>query len=136
MKKLIVLTAAAVTAFAGVASAQGYKTGDFARAALEKIAPNADVSALSNAEAVAVFQAVQSENSAGNRAARAESMINKCKVGFMERPERIVLVMIGAFTNRMGAVLWIILVLSVITVIDRIYFTWAALKAEETGAVR
>ena len=68
--------------------------------------------------------------------ARAESMINKCKVGFMERPERIVLVMIGAFTNRMGAVLWIILILSVITVIDRIYFTWAALKAEETEAVR
>ena len=66
--------------------------------------------------------------------ARAESMINKCKVGFMERPERIVLVMIGAFTNRMGAVLWIILVLSVVTVIDRIYFTWAALKAEETEA--
>ena len=63
--------------------------------------------------------------------ARAESMINKCKVGFMERPERIVLVMIGAFTNRMGAVLWIILVLSVITVLDRIYFTWQALKAHE-----
>ena len=62
--------------------------------------------------------------------ARAESMIEKCKVGFMERPERIVLVMIGAFTNRMGAVLWVILVLSVVTVIDRIYFTWRALKAE------
>ena len=62
--------------------------------------------------------------------ARAESMIEKCKVGFMERPERIVLVMIGAFTNRMGAVLWVILVLSVVTVIDRIYFTWRTLKAE------
>ena len=67
--------------------------------------------------------------------ARAESMIRKCKVGFMERPERIVLVMIGAFTNRMGAVLWIILVLSVITVIDRIYFTWAALRDQETETV-
>ena len=44
--------------------------------------------------------------------ARAESMIAKCKVGFMERPERIVLFMIGAFTNRMAAVLWVILVLS------------------------
>ena len=65
--------------------------------------------------------------------ARAESMIEKCKVGFMERPERIVLVMIGAFTNRMGAVLWVILVLSVVTVLDRIYFTWRALKTEETG---
>lgn len=65
--------------------------------------------------------------------ARAESMIDKCKVGFMERPERIVLVMIGAFTNRMGAVLWVILILSVVTVVDRIYFTWQALKPRETG---
>ena len=52
--------------------------------------------------------------------ARAESLIKKCKVGFMERPERIVLFMIGAFTNRMAAVLWVILVLSVFTVADRI----------------
>lgn len=56
--------------------------------------------------------------------ARAESIIEKCKVGFMERPERIVLFMIGAFTNRMAAVLWVILVLSIVTVADRIYFTW------------
>ena len=41
--------------------------------------------------------------------ARAESLIAKCKVGFMERPERIVLFMIGAFTNRMAGVLWVIL---------------------------
>ena len=34
--------------------------------------------------------------------ARAESLVEKCKVGFMERPERIVLFMIGAFTNRMA----------------------------------
>ena len=34
--------------------------------------------------------------------ARAESLIEKCKVGFMERPERIVLFMIGAFTDRMA----------------------------------
>ena len=53
--------------------------------------------------------------------ARAESLIPKCKVGFMERPERIVLFMIGAFTNRMAAVMWVILVLSVFTVADRIY---------------
>ena len=65
--------------------------------------------------------------------ARAESMIATCKVGFMERPERIVLVMIGAFTNRMGAVLWVILVLSVVTVLDRIYFTWRALETKGAG---
>ena len=34
--------------------------------------------------------------------ARAESVVAQCKVGFMERPERIVLFMIGAFTNRMA----------------------------------
>ena len=64
--------------------------------------------------------------------ARAESMIAKCKVGFMERPERIVLFMIGAFTNRMAAVLWVILVLSVVTVVDRIYFTWRELRTGPT----
>ena len=60
--------------------------------------------------------------------ARAESIIKKCKVGFMERPERIVLFMIGAFTNRMAAVLWIILVLSVFTVADRIILTYRELR--------
>ncbi len=48
----------------------------------------------------------------------------------MERPERIVLFMIGAFTNRMAAVLWVILVLSVLTVLDRIYFTWRELRSD------
>jgi CDP-diacylglycerol--glycerol-3-phosphate 3-phosphatidyltransferase len=60
--------------------------------------------------------------------ARAESLIDKCKVGFMERPERIVLFMIGAFTDRMGAVLWVILVLSIVTVANRIYYTYLALN--------
>ncbi|HXE80063.1 MAG TPA: CDP-alcohol phosphatidyltransferase family protein [Vicinamibacterales bacterium] len=63
--------------------------------------------------------------------ARAESLIEKCKVGFMERPERIVLFMIGAFTNRMAAVLWVILVLSIVTVADRIYYTWRELRRAE-----
>ncbi len=60
--------------------------------------------------------------------ARAESLIAKCKVGFMERPERIVLFMIGAFTDRMGAVLWVILTLSIVTVANRIHFTYLALN--------
>ena len=62
--------------------------------------------------------------------ARAESLIAKCKVGFMERPERIVLFMIGAFTNRMAAVMWVILVLSVFTVADRIILTYRELRRE------
>jgi CDP-diacylglycerol---glycerol-3-phosphate 3-phosphatidyltransferase len=60
--------------------------------------------------------------------ARAESLIAKCKVGFMERPERIVLFMIGAFTNRMAAVMWVIGVLSVFTVADRIIYTYRELR--------
>jgi CDP-diacylglycerol--glycerol-3-phosphate 3-phosphatidyltransferase len=63
--------------------------------------------------------------------ARAESLIKKCKVGFMERPERIVLFMIGAFTNRMAAVLWVIGVLSVFTVADRIIYTYRELRDAE-----
>lgn len=60
--------------------------------------------------------------------ARAESMIPSCKAGFMERPERIVLVIIGALFARMAAVLWVIAVLSNITVIHRILYTYRATR--------
>jgi CDP-diacylglycerol--glycerol-3-phosphate 3-phosphatidyltransferase len=62
--------------------------------------------------------------------ARAESLIDKCKVGFMERPERIVLFMIGAFTDRMAAVMWVILILSIVTVANRIHYTYLALNGK------
>jgi CDP-diacylglycerol--glycerol-3-phosphate 3-phosphatidyltransferase len=60
--------------------------------------------------------------------ARAESLVDKCKVGFMERPERIVLFMIGAITDRMAGVLWVILTLSIVTVANRIHYTYLALN--------
>src|SRR6188508_2180812 len=68
--------------------------------------------------------------------ARAESLIEKCKVGFMERPERIVLFMIGAFTDRMAAVMWVILILSIVTVANRIHYTYLVLnhKPVPTGS--
>jgi CDP-diacylglycerol--glycerol-3-phosphate 3-phosphatidyltransferase len=59
--------------------------------------------------------------------ARAESLIGSCKVGFMERPERIVLVIIGALFARWGAmapVLWVLAVLSTVTIIHRIIYTY------------
>jgi len=59
--------------------------------------------------------------------ARAESLITTCKVGFMERPERIVLLIIGGLSNRMEAVLWILAILGNWTVITRIYYTWKEL---------
>src|SRR6185295_7486126 len=43
--------------------------------------------------------------------ARAEILIPRCSVGLLERPERIVLLVVGALANRMVAVLWIIAVL-------------------------
>ena len=67
--------------------------------------------------------------------ARAESLIVKCKVGFMERPERIMLFMIGAFTNRMAAVLWVIAVLSILTVADRIIYAWRELNHGQVGTL-
>lgn len=59
---------------------------------------------------------------------RAENTIPKCKVGFLERPERVVLIIIGALANRMAPVLWVIAVLSNITVISRIVYTWEETK--------
>jgi CDP-diacylglycerol---glycerol-3-phosphate 3-phosphatidyltransferase len=55
--------------------------------------------------------------------ARAENVIPSCKVGFLERPERVVLIIIGAIFDRMAPVLWLIAVLSNVTVIHRIIHT-------------
>lgn len=63
--------------------------------------------------------------------ARAEALIGECKVGFMERPERIVLIILGALFNRWGVMapaLWVLAILSTITVINRITFTYQKTK--------
>jgi len=65
--------------------------------------------------------------------ARAESLIGSCKVGFMERPERIVLVILGALFNRMAPVLWVLAVLSTSTVIHRISHTYRETKAADSA---
>jgi len=56
--------------------------------------------------------------------ARAENAIPKCKVGFLERPERVVLIIIGALFGRMAQVLWVLAVLSNLTVVHRMIYTW------------
>jgi CDP-diacylglycerol--glycerol-3-phosphate 3-phosphatidyltransferase len=66
--------------------------------------------------------------------ARAESLIGTCRVGFMERPERLVLLIIGALFNVMAPVLWVIAVLSTVTVIHRVVFTWQRTKEMEAPA--
>jgi CDP-diacylglycerol---glycerol-3-phosphate 3-phosphatidyltransferase len=56
--------------------------------------------------------------------ARAENVVRSCKVGFLERPERIVLLIIGALAERIAAVLWVIVVLSNLTVLHRVIYTY------------
>jgi len=68
--------------------------------------------------------------------ARAENTIPMCKVGFMERPERVVLLIIGALFDRMAPVLWVIAVLGNLTVIARMVFTWQETKALEDAQLR
>ena len=59
--------------------------------------------------------------------ARAECLIPSCKVGFLERPERLVLLIIGSFYS-MEPVLWVIAVLSNWTVIHRILHTRSQMR--------
>src|ERR1700683_4719680 len=63
--------------------------------------------------------------------ARAEALIGSCKVGFMGRPERIVLILLGALFNWAGVmepVLWVLAVLSTITVVHRVVYTYQHTK--------
>src|ERR1700681_1928248 len=68
--------------------------------------------------------------------ARAENTIPTCKVGFMERPERVVLVIIGALFLRIAQVLWVIAVLSNLTVVHRMIFTWQETKRLEEAQLK
>jgi CDP-diacylglycerol--glycerol-3-phosphate 3-phosphatidyltransferase len=68
--------------------------------------------------------------------ARAENSIPTCKVGFMERPERVVLMIIGALFEKMAPVLWVIAVLANLTVVHRMVFTWQEAKRLEEAQLR
>jgi CDP-diacylglycerol--glycerol-3-phosphate 3-phosphatidyltransferase len=60
--------------------------------------------------------------------ARAEGLIPRCGVGFMERPERVVLLIVGAITNRLSIALWMIAILSNVAAIQRVVYTLLALR--------
>jgi len=68
--------------------------------------------------------------------ARSENAIPSCKVGFLERPERVVLIIIGALFDRMAPVLWVIAVLSNLTVIHRMIYTWQETRRLEDAQLR
>ncbi len=67
---------------------------------------------------------------------RAENIIPTCKVGFLERPERVVLIIIGALADRMAPVLWVLAFFSNITVAHRMIYTWQEAKRLEDAQLR
>jgi CDP-diacylglycerol--glycerol-3-phosphate 3-phosphatidyltransferase len=69
--------------------------------------------------------------------ARAESVGVDCKVGLMSRPERIILIAIGLFFDVLPYVIYIMLALTVFTVIQRVVHTYRQLakKKEQGGFV-
>src|ERR1700691_2948634 len=56
--------------------------------------------------------------------ARAESLVPTEEIGFWERPERLVLMILGALTNRIDVALSLLAIGPNITVIHRILHTW------------
>ena len=60
--------------------------------------------------------------------ARAEGLGESCHTGIMERPERIILLIFATITGWIVPVLWIMLVLTHITVVQRIYYVWRLMR--------
>jgi CDP-diacylglycerol--glycerol-3-phosphate 3-phosphatidyltransferase len=69
--------------------------------------------------------------------ARAEALGVECKSGIMTRPERIILVAIGLFFNVLPYVIYVMLALTIFTVIQRVVHTYRELgkKREQGGSV-
>ena len=60
--------------------------------------------------------------------ARAESIGVRCTVGMMERPERMICLIAGALLDLLEPSLWVLAILSNLTAIQRIAFTWRATR--------
>jgi len=60
--------------------------------------------------------------------ARAEGLGESCQKGIMERPERIILLALAAITGWLIPILWIMIVLTHITVFQRIYHVWKTMN--------
>jgi CDP-diacylglycerol--glycerol-3-phosphate 3-phosphatidyltransferase len=60
--------------------------------------------------------------------ARAEGLGVECKVGVLPRTGRVLLLSIGLLTNYVIFILWIIMVLSLITIIQRIVWNWQCMQ--------
>jgi len=66
--------------------------------------------------------------------ARAENTVLDCKVGFAERGERMVLMLLALFFNRLGSGMWMLAGLAWLTTIQRLIHTHRALAAGQHRA--
>lgn len=60
--------------------------------------------------------------------ARAEGLGKECHTGFLERPERIILLAFGAITGWILPIMWLMLILTHATVIQRVYHMWKVMR--------
>ncbi|MBI4688240.1 MAG: CDP-alcohol phosphatidyltransferase family protein [Nitrospirae bacterium] len=60
--------------------------------------------------------------------ARAEGLGRACNTGLMERPERIMLLSLGAVTGWVLPVMWLMFILTHITALQRIYHVWNVMR--------
>ena len=58
--------------------------------------------------------------------ARAECLIPKCDVGLAERAERMVVLLMGLLFHSLYAAVWVLVFITLLTVINRIIYTWYA----------
>jgi CDP-diacylglycerol---glycerol-3-phosphate 3-phosphatidyltransferase len=66
--------------------------------------------------------------------ARAESLGPTSDVGFWERPERMVLMIVGGLASQMELALWILAIGPNITVVHRIIHTWQQTEGKRRAA--
>ncbi len=63
--------------------------------------------------------------------ARAESLIPHCNVGWIERPERIIIICLGGIFQFLFPALWILAFTTHLTALQRIYYTWRETEGKE-----
>ncbi len=64
--------------------------------------------------------------------AKAELIIPKCDVGFMERPERIIVLSLGAIFDMLKPAIWFLAISTHLTAFYRIYYTIRVYKKDHS----
>lgn len=61
--------------------------------------------------------------------ARAEALGQACNVGIIERPERIIIMAAGALSGWVMPMIWVLFILTHITVAQRVYHVWKGMRS-------